>query len=114
MTVSREGIPISMWQGEGRNGAGGHKILTMLRRKGQRWARSSRQGWHRRGLLRHVELVHSPRRLLNQGTNDCQTDLLPSCLKLVLLNARFIRNKTSVNKDLIMDEEIHQACITET
>lgn len=77
------------------------------------WARWGWQCCHRRGGLRQIQDEHSPSYPPTWGIHGCYTDL-PSGLRLVPLNARFIRNKTYLIHDLIADEKIDLVCITET
>lgn len=94
-----------MYQGGGgRKAEGGKNFQTMLGRRRQRWAGGGWQSQNKRGGLSCVQSGSSPNQSPNQGA-------LPSSLKLALLNAR---NKTSLIRHVIADEEIGLACIPET
>ena len=67
----------------------------------------------RRTMSRCLMAVHCSETVPNpqyQGSQPSQ----PSTLKLVLLNARSVSNKTQLIHDLILEEDADLACITET
>lgn len=60
-----------------------------------------------------VQPAPSPSHLTIWVTYGYHTDLA-SGLKLVLMNARYVKKKTSFIRDLILDEERDVVCINET
>lgn len=69
-----------------------------IRRGGSR----GRACWNRGGEVRHTHALSSSSPLPNPKTADCRVDL-PSGLKLLLLKARSVNNKSMHIQDLILD-----------
>ena len=67
----------------------------------------------RRVTNRCLKAVRCSEMETNPQYRGSQTSL-PSTLRLVLLNARSVSNKTQLIYDLILDENADLACITET
>lgn len=65
------------------------------------------------GLPEQEGAVWTPTQLPSKSTHDCHADFLTR-LKLLLINARSIKNMIILIHDLILDEDVDLACISET